>query len=195
MRRHIPARPETASAAAPLPNLAARAPIASIMTRQVVLVRRDASVESVTALFLERGLHGAPVVGDQGEIVGFVSLADLVRERYDHGDAEERVPLRVPTRNGGGYWLGSGFHAESPTPPRVADLMMPSAVTLEESTAISTAAALMATEHLHRIPVVDGQGTLVGILSSLDVLRWLARSDGYLVPDRAPPARDRGNPT
>jgi CBS domain-containing protein len=64
----------------------------------------------------------------------------------------------------------------------VADIMMPMAFTLPESASLSRAAALMAFEGVHRIPVVSNQGHVVGIVSSLDVSRWLARNDGYAGP-------------
>ncbi len=190
MRRRV-TEPRLPTGGNPLPNLAAHTTIASIMTRQVVSVRHDASIESVTALFVERGLHGAPVVDDRGDLIGFISLADLVRDRYDNGDTQEQVPLRVHTRNGGSYELGDGFHAEGMAPVTVADLMMPFAISLDESTPITMAAALMATEHVHRVPVIARDGRVAGILSSLDVLRWLAKADGYLVPEHAPPPRHR----
>jgi CBS domain-containing protein len=64
----------------------------------------------------------------------------------------------------------------------VADVMMPMAFLLPESATLSQAAALMAFEGVHRIPVVSSEGGVVGILSSLDVARWLARNDGYIEP-------------
>jgi CBS domain-containing protein len=53
---------------------------------------------------------------------------------------------------------------------------------LPDSASVSQAAALMALEHVHRIPIVDDDGHLAGIVSSLDLLAWLARHDGYVLP-------------
>ena len=58
--------------------------------------------------------------------------------------------------------------------------MMRVAFCLEETETVAAAAALMATECVHRIPVVSrADGSVVGIVSSLDVLGWLARQHGY----------------
>lgn len=59
-----------------------------------------------------------------------------------------------------------------------ADAMMPLAFTLDERATVAQAAALMATEGLHHVPIVSMKGRLVGLVSSLDIVRWLARNDG-----------------
>lgn len=161
---------------------AAHGPISTVMTRDVVCVRHDLSIEALTKLFLERGLHGAPVLDGDGELVGFISMTDLLRNRYEASDTEETIPLRVRTRSGGVYDLGNGFRATQLARATVGELMMPLAISLEESAPISMAAALMSFEGVHRIPVVSESGKVVGILSSLDLLRWLALEDGYQPP-------------
>jgi CBS domain-containing protein len=65
----------------------------------------------------------------------------------------------------------------------VRSIMMSLAFTLAESAPIMRAAALMAYERVHRVVVVSPAG-VVGIVSSLDVLNWLAQKSGYLVPPR-----------
>lgn len=59
----------------------------------------------------------------------------------------------------------------------VADIMMPLAFTLPETASLSRAAALMAFEGIHRIPVVSSKGRVIGIVSALDITRWLAKLD------------------
>lgn len=63
----------------------------------------------------------------------------------------------------------------------VRDIMMPIAFTLPESASLSHAAALMAYENIHRVPVVAADGTVVGIVSAMDIVRWVAEQDGYVV--------------
>jgi CBS domain-containing protein len=161
---------------------AAHTPISNIMTREVVCVRPDLSAEALAMLFFERGLHGAPVLDENDELIGFVSQADLLRNRYESSETQE-VRLRVPTEEGAQYDLGPGFHLEEIAKSTVRELMMPIAISLEESAPITLAAALMATEGVHRVPVVSKRQKVVGILSALDILRWLAKEDGYRTPD------------
>ena len=61
---------------------------------------------------------------------------------------------------------------------------MPIAFTLPESASIAHAAALMAYENVHRIPVVASDGSVVGIIAALDILRWLAVNAGFALPGR-----------
>ena len=63
----------------------------------------------------------------------------------------------------------------------VRDIMMPIAFTLPENASLSHAAALMAYENIHRIPVIGVDGSVVGIVTSMDIARWVAQQDGYVV--------------
>ncbi|HXU72294.1 MAG TPA: CBS domain-containing protein [Polyangia bacterium] len=54
--------------------------------------------------------------------------------------------------------------------------------TLRETESVSQAAALMALEHIHRISIVTDDGRVAGIVASTDVLGWLGRQDGYIIP-------------
>ncbi|HXU73313.1 MAG TPA: CBS domain-containing protein [Polyangia bacterium] len=64
----------------------------------------------------------------------------------------------------------------------VRDVMERLTFVLPETASISQAAALMALEHIHRIPIVTDDEKVAGLVSSIDVLAWLARHDGYVVP-------------
>jgi CBS domain-containing protein len=65
---------------------------------------------------------------------------------------------------------------------RVKDIMTPMSFTLHEDQSVSKASALMAYEGIHRLPIVDAAGKVVGLLSSLDILHWLACKTGNSVP-------------
>ncbi len=155
-----------------------RVPVSAIMTSDVVCVQKDLSVEALTTLFLERGFSGAPVVDENGRPIGLVSKTDLVRERHDGGGLEEREPLCVREDGGVEYELGPGFHAVAIARATVADIMMPIVFAVPENATVAKAAALMAFEGVHRVPVVSLGGQVVGVLSSLDILRWLAGHAG-----------------
>ncbi|MBA3455662.1 MAG: CBS domain-containing protein, partial [Deltaproteobacteria bacterium] len=58
------------------------------------------------------------------------------------------------------------------------ELMVPIAITLGEKASVAQAASLMALEGVHHLPIVDPTGKLVGILSTMDVVRWLATNEG-----------------
>jgi CBS domain-containing protein len=59
--------------------------------------------------------------------------------------------------------------------------MNPEPVVVREGTTLPQAAAVMASARVHRVLVVSSEGTVVGILTTLDVVRWVARKAGYAV--------------
>jgi CBS-domain-containing membrane protein len=128
-------------------------PISSIMTSRVVCARPEMDAALLRARLIERGVSGAPVVDDWGHVLGVVSKSDLV----EHEVTGERGHKTV------------------------SDIMMTMVFTLPADAPIAKAAALMAYEGVHRIVVVDERRCVVGVLSALDIARWLGSSAGYSV--------------
>jgi CBS domain-containing protein len=156
-------------------------PVSEIMTRHVVTVAPDVTVDELTSILLERGISGAPVVDEKGRPLGIVSKTDLLRDHHNRGDSVE-IPNVELHRGGVEAPLDPGLHVEPEPGPTVRNVMTPLAFALPENASVARASALMAVEGVHRVVVVDDSGTVRGILSSLDVLRWLARSEGYVLP-------------
>jgi CBS domain-containing protein len=173
---------------APRPrSLADRTPLWRVMRPCVICVRADLGIDTLMSLLVGFELRAAPVVDESGRPVGVVSRSDLVEHWYP---SESTTPARLRACGRGtsrGEYLGAGFH-ERPPAQTVADVMMHIAFTLCEDTSLSHAAALMAYEAVPRIPVVSFEGKVVGIVTAMDVVRWLAQHDGYVVPD----SRSRG---
>ena len=57
-------------------------------------------------------------------------------------------------------------------------VMMPMAFTLADHASVAHAAAMMNVEDVHHVPIVGDDGRLVGLVSSLDIVRWLVANDG-----------------
>jgi CBS domain-containing protein len=163
-------------------TVATSTPISEVMSVDVVCVRPELAIESVSALLLDRGFSGVPVVDAEGRPVGMVSKTDLVRELAE-APADPSVWV---TRKGRAYHVERGSHVVELPRATVAEVMTPLSFSLPESAVISQAAALMAFEDVHRVPVVSEDGKVVGIVTSLDIVAWLARHDGYLVRVRRP---------
>ena len=144
-----------------------------IMSREVICLKPETTVESLRAILVENGISGAPVVNEHGKIVGIVSITDVVRDQHERGETEDHEEVRLPSGGGVNYSPGPGFRVMDPG-ATVADVMSPKVITIKESTPIAEAAALMAKNHVHRLPVVSDAGKVVGLVSSLDILGWLA---------------------
>lgn len=177
----------------PAAPLDPESPLADIMTRDVVCVRPEIAVDEVAALLARHGINGVPVVDAEGRPVGMVSRADVLRAVEERGDTEEVARVTARPHERAPLDLEPGFHVLEPVTTTAGDVMTPVVVTLHESASIRQAAALMAYEGVHRLPVLSDDGKVVGILSSLDVLRWLGRRCGYLIPEtrRRPAERQR----
>ena len=167
---------------APSGMIAAATLVESVMTANVICVREDMSIEALTSLFLDRTISGVPVVDAQGFPLGVVSKTDLLRERHENGDVFENGSSRSQRGESLDEELGIGFHTAQLSRGTVADIMTCVSINVHEHAPLSEAAALMTVAGVHRVPVVSDEGRVVGILSALDVLRWLARRDGYVVP-------------
>jgi CBS domain-containing membrane protein len=64
--------------------------------------------------------------------------------------------------------------------PTARELMMPLAMTLGAHATVGQAAAMMSAEGIHHVLVVDDDRRLIGVVSALDIARWLARNDGFV---------------
>ena len=60
------------------------------------------------------------------------------------------------------------------------EVMMPLAITLNQHATIAHAAAVMSVEDFHHVMVVAPDHSLIGVVSTMDVARWLARNDGFM---------------
>jgi CBS-domain-containing membrane protein len=165
-----------AAGESPFSTAALHAPVSAIIEADVGCVTEEMTEEELLTFFVARAVHAAPVLGAGGALSGFVSLVDVQRHRARAHDAEPRVELR----GGGGYALGPGFHMQ--TGRTVADIMTSPAIFVDASAQLTQAAALMAFEGVSRLPVVNAERRVVGVLSALDLLRWMARQDGYKIP-------------
>lgn len=166
---------------------AGHAPVHTVMTGDVLAVGSDVSLEVLSDLLLERGIGGAPVVDSDGRPVGMVSKTDLLGERLLAGDTEEAMgPGLHASRGHYRVELGPGVHAEALPRATVGDAMTHASVTIAETAPVAQAAALLTMRGIHRLPVVSEDGRVTGLVTSSDVVRWLAEQSGFL------PARGGG---
>lgn len=151
--------------------------VAEVMTRDVLCVREDLSLESVLCLFVERGFKSLPVLDGEGALVGMISESDVVADVHAAaGTGEHTAPAAGPLEPGMG---------QRDAVRTVADVMAPAALSVREDDPVTQAAAWMADGAVHRLAVLSSDGRVVGLLSAVDVLAWLA-SAGGLRPANSP---------
>jgi CBS domain-containing protein len=153
-------------------EVAERTRVADIMTRDVATVRADLSVDSLVELLLARDLSRVPVVDDNGRPIGMVAKTDVIVDRHVRGDTVEEGPATIPVSRNVCYSpAGFHLHTEGVT---VDDVMSRSVASLPETASVSQAAVLMATSHLHGIPITSASGRVTGLVSATDIVAWVA---------------------
>lgn len=147
-------------------------PVRDIMTTDVVAFRAGDDVRSAMERLVERDVDGAPVVDDAGRVIGVLTTGDLiVRESRLHFPTVISVlgaSLELKSRN-------FDEDLDKALGAHVGDVMSEPAITCPVDATIEEAATTMHDRHVARLPVVDAEGVLVGIVSRGDVLRGMLR--------------------
>lgn len=146
---------------------------ADLMTRNPVSINQKATVKEAVALFTNKGFCAAPVIDDAGRPVGVLSGSDILVHDREH--VEHLVPAveLSPMATRQGETIRRGFQVENVDRTRVSDMMTPAIFSVSPDTSAAKVVAEMLRLHVHHLFVVDKAGTLVGVISPLDILRKL----------------------
>lgn len=140
-----------------------------IMTANVITVTPETNVTEVARLLVEHKVSGLPVVDGEGKVVGMVSEGDLIYQ-----DKKLHTPAFLEI-------LGGVIYLENPqrvlqdlqkmTAVKVKQVMTPKVHSVKEETPVEDVATIMVERQVNRVPVVDGKGRLVGIVSRQDIVK------------------------
>ena len=139
------------------------------MTLEVYAVAPDTGLDVTGRLLYSRHISGAPVVDSRGAAVGVVTAKDLVDP--DRRRSVEPGSSTVYRLTSGGCEKLDGGPAGAPG--RAADVMTSFVVAVSPATELRDAARLMVAEDIHRLFVIDERKQIIGIVSSMDLLRAL----------------------
>jgi CBS domain-containing protein len=146
--------------------------VKDVMTTHVVAVRLNATYKEMATRLREFRVSAFPVLDDENKVVGVVSEADLL--------AKEALEYGAPGLMSGILHGREWAKAEAVT---AADLMTKPPVTIGQREPVSHAARLMYSRKVKRLPVVDDDGRLIGIVSRADVLSVYSRPDAEIRHD------------
>ncbi|MGA4837572.1 CBS domain-containing protein [Streptomyces sp. G45] len=150
--------------------------VGTVMTGDVVTVRHDTPFKEVARLLEEHRISGVPVVEDDGQVIGVLSETDLMVRQAEADDPYEPAP-RVRWRRllPGARQRAAKAHART-----AGQLMSRPALTVYADHTIAEAARTMARHRVERLPVVDEDERLVGIVTRRDLLQVFLRSDAEI---------------
>ncbi|WP_329241476.1 CBS domain-containing protein [Streptomyces sp. NBC_01478] len=147
--------------------------VGSVMTTEVVRATYGTPFKEVARLLGEHRISGLPVVDEDEKVVGVVSETDLMAHQAETPDPYEpkkRFRFADLTRSG-------KRRAAKATARTAGRLMTAPPVTVHAEDTIVEAARTMAQHRVERLPVLDEEDRLVGIVTRRDVLQVFLRPD------------------
>jgi acetoin utilization protein AcuB len=135
--------------------------VSDLMSRKLITISPDDSVDRVIKLLRYRGVRHLLVLQD-GDLVGIVSDRDIKRA-LDVGRGRKKKVMSL----GGLFFLLEPIY--------VHEIMSRDVLTVEANATARRAASVMVAEKIGALPVVD-DGKLVGIITETDLLRYFAAS-------------------
>ncbi len=139
-----------------------------IMTPKVCVVTPDTPLKEVAVFLVHRGVGAVPVVDEDGRLLGMITEADLI--------AVESTP--DPRRH-----LRRDLPIDDRVPLTAGEAMTSPVVAARTDTDVADIIQTMLSEHITRMPILDQDQRLVGLVSRSDLLRPLARPDAEIAAD------------
>lgn len=156
--------------------------VKEVMRTELVTVKKSTTLKELMAVFYKFNFHTIPVVRDNNKLVGIVALEDVLKifepspphimemlRRSPFRDELEEVNL-----------LEVDISPEMGVLCVVEDLMNINVVTIDKEATIPEALSLMKLHQLRRLPVVDKEGFLIGIISLFDIILAVFKEKGVL---------------
>ncbi|MFD9219185.1 CBS domain-containing protein [Streptomyces sp. NPDC060064] len=140
--------------------------VSDVMSSPVVAVDRSAPFKEIVETLATWKVSALPVLDAERIVVGVVSAADLLPKEEFRGNNPSRVEQV--------HRLADLAKAGATT---AAQLMSSPAVTIHGEAPLVQAARKMAVDHVKRLPVVDAEGRLQGVVSRSDLLKVFLRPD------------------
>lgn len=149
--------------------------VADVMSHNPIVVRPETPLNEAIHILAEKRVSGLPVVNDAGELVGIVSETDLMWQ-----ETGVTPPAYI-------MFLDSVIFLKNPASyerdlhkalgQTVGEVMSRDPVTVSPDKLLKDAAQLMHDRSVHRLPVVDANGQVIGILTRGDIVRAMAASE------------------
>jgi len=134
-----------------------------IMTGEVVSVNRETPLKEVAKLMAEQGVSGVPVIEDDRRVAGVISEKDFLSRM---GAGNTKTFMGVVSK----CLKGKGCVALSIRAKKAEDIMISPAITVSEETTLLDIINLLKERKINRVPVVDQEGCLIGIISREDIV-------------------------
>ena len=149
--------------------------VADVMSHNPIVVRPETPLNEAIQILAEKRVSGLPVVNDAGELVGIVSETDLMWQ-----ETGVTPPAYI-------MFLDSVIFLKNPASyerdlhkalgQTVGEVMSRDPVTVSADKLLRDAAQIMHDRSVHRLPVLDSNEHVIGILTRGDVVRTMAAGE------------------
>jgi CBS domain-containing protein len=152
-------------------------PVTDVMTAQVVTLRPEQTIEEAVTILGEHGISGAPVVDQDGRLVGLLDDTDLIL-------SEARVHAPTTIEILGAYFPLPGerhrFEEElrAALGQTVADVMESDPATVPVDASVEDVATIIVDRDVSRVPVLDADRRVAGIVTRGDLVKGMYRALG-----------------
>jgi len=140
-----------------------------IMTKKVITIKKDASIEELSAVLLENKISGVPVTDENGNLIGIVTEADIIVK-----DTDLHFPRYFKLLDAIIYLESLNRFRDNlkkHLATKVEDIMTAKVRTIEPDTPVSEIAEIMLDKRINRLPVVESGGSIVGIVTRADIVK------------------------
>lgn len=141
--------------------------VAHLMTRDVVTVKKDTPLEEAARRLSGLRISGMPVVDDQDKVIGVIGELDIMsvlsgKKAWGLRDLIRRIMGEPsPARKAG---------------DQVGHVMSTPAITIKSTVDVRDAARVLDSHRIKRLPVVDDDGKLIGVISRADIVRAMGKT-------------------
>ena len=148
--------------------------VSKVMRDEVLAVEAGWSLDQLADFLVDKSISGAPVTAADGQLIGVVSLTDIVRQNrlQDHdtgvGDTHDVYLYELERRMSRDELRE--LHVQYETPALVRDIMTPMIFSVSENTSVQEVADTMLKGRIHRV-FVTRDSKLIGIVTALDMLQ------------------------
>ncbi len=127
--------------------------VSEFMSKDLILFKKDQTLEEVVGTMLDRGITGGPVVDDDGLMIGMISQKDCLRASI------------------GAIYMGAPCGIVDDNMSRIVKVLSPDDNLIDVASEFTHC-------HYHRFPVIDSDDKLVGVVTRTDTCRMLKKLKG-----------------
>ncbi len=150
-----------------------------IMTSPTITIGKDKNVKEALNLLADNSISGVPVTDENGKLIGIISGADIMR----YSQQKKMIPFSntslwvapLGTADEDLQMIRSGY--ENLYRTLVEQIMTKKVYSASKDTPISELAQLMNKHNINRIPIVDSDKKVIGIVTRNDLVKYMAGSE------------------